>query len=238
VEHTRDAVARGFLTLWQPRRGYRFNLDSVLLGAWAVAHARPGLLLDAGAGCGVVGLYAAKALQRPVLLVERQAVMASLCAQNSTENLPGLANVVRADFGSLPLADRTVGTLMCNPPYLEPGSGRESPNEQRQLSLHAVHGGASHALREAERVLTDGGVFVCVVPVGVGSRLSSSALHLSHVLRLRPEEGAAPTRVLMAWERAGRPVHEEERTLHAAGGKFQPWLEDVLEGRVRALLSA
>ena len=58
---TRDSILRGALVLEQPRRGYRFTADPLLLAGFMSLHGRRprtgGLsLCDLGAGCGVLGL--------------------------------------------------------------------------------------------------------------------------------------------------------------------------------------
>ncbi|MBI5495845.1 MAG: methyltransferase [Deltaproteobacteria bacterium] len=235
MELTEDAICRGLLRLRQPRRGYRFNLDSVLLAAFGAAEARPGLLIDAGAGCGVVGLYLSAVLGRPALLVERQPVMAALAAQNAALNALKSVNVVRGDFRSIPVRDGSVGLLACNPPYLEPGSGRASPREQRLLSLHTVHGGIAEVVAEAGRVLAPGGVLACILPAAVASSLAVGALHLRRRMDLSPQPGGSVTRCLVLLAREPGPAVVEARAVHGAAARFAPWVEDILEGRARRL---
>lgn len=232
MELTRDTVCRGLLHVDQPRRGYRFNLDSVLLGAFAAAHAPPGLVVDAGAGCGVVGLYVAAVTGFPALLVERQAEMANLAAQNAARNGGGRA--VRGDFRMLPVANGSVATLVCNPPYLRAGSGRPSPRTQRLLSSQALHGGIEDVMAEAARVLAPGGVFACVLPATLADGLQGVALRRHRSVGLCPAAGRPPSRVLLAWNRGRGPATYEERVVHE-GSRFAPWLDDILEGRRRHL---
>ena len=69
-----DSIGRGALELEQPREGYRFNIDPVILADFAAARAvSPERIVDLGAGVGIVGLLLA--LRFPaarVLLVELQ----------------------------------------------------------------------------------------------------------------------------------------------------------------------
>src|SRR5258708_37146994 len=53
AEETLDSILGGALRLYQPRRGYRFSVEAVLLARFAAA--RPAArVLELGAGCGVV----------------------------------------------------------------------------------------------------------------------------------------------------------------------------------------
>ena len=56
LQLTRDTVYGGRLVLFQPKNGYRFSIDSLLLTRFACDGTRVSLSADLGAGCGVVGL--------------------------------------------------------------------------------------------------------------------------------------------------------------------------------------
>ena len=73
AEETLDTILGGALRLYQPRRGYRFSVEAVLLARFAAA--RPAArVLELGAGCGVVALiYAALARPREVVALEIKA---------------------------------------------------------------------------------------------------------------------------------------------------------------------
>src|SRR5437667_307452 len=63
AEETLDSILGGALRLYQPRRGYRFSVEAVLLARFAAA--RPAArVLELGAGCGVVALIYAAAAAR------------------------------------------------------------------------------------------------------------------------------------------------------------------------------
>src|SRR5262245_55763877 len=53
---TQDALFDGALTLFQPARGYRVNIDALLLAAFAARGRRARRAIDLGAGVGAVGL--------------------------------------------------------------------------------------------------------------------------------------------------------------------------------------
>src|SRR6202030_4401649 len=58
MAETLDSILGGALCLYQPRRGYRFSVEAVLLARFAAA--RPtARVLELGAGCGVVALIVA-----------------------------------------------------------------------------------------------------------------------------------------------------------------------------------
>src|SRR3954467_213209 len=79
-----DALFSGRLTLLQPRRGYRVNVDTLLLAAFAtVGRPRARRVVDLGAGVGALGLaYAFLGSAGRLDLVERDPVLARLSAEN------------------------------------------------------------------------------------------------------------------------------------------------------------
>ena len=91
---TDDAALGGRLRLLQPRRGHRFGHDAILLAA--ATPARTGdRIADLGAGVGTAGLaLAARVDGARVTLVEIDARLAALAAENAARN--GLAGRVDA----------------------------------------------------------------------------------------------------------------------------------------------
>ena len=53
-----DTILGGALSVVQPRDGYRFSVDSILLARFATARSRD-RVLELGAGCGVISLVIA-----------------------------------------------------------------------------------------------------------------------------------------------------------------------------------
>ena len=97
----------GRLTLEQPREGYRFSIDSVLL-AWWVDFETEDKIVDAGCGVGVVGLTLACCRgARDVTGVELQETLANLARGNAAANgasdrfsvLEADVRKLSADFG-------------------------------------------------------------------------------------------------------------------------------------------
>src|SRR5712691_6094235 len=91
---TEDAVLGGRLRLRQPKRGHRVGHDAILLAAACPARAGDAVV-DLGAGVGAAGLaLAARVGGTAVTLVEIDADLAALAAENAQCN--GLAARVRA----------------------------------------------------------------------------------------------------------------------------------------------
>ncbi len=129
VETTTDALFGGAVVLRQPRRGYRVNVDALLLAAFAVETRTYRLAVDLGAGVGAVALALgfSGSVKRLVLL-EREPELVALARGNLAANtLLGDAEVHDLDRSGLPPALRQRAELVvCNPPFFPPSSGTPS----------------------------------------------------------------------------------------------------------------
>lgn len=208
---TIDALFEGQLTLEQARKGYRFNVDSVLLSAFA--HSVVGDdVLDVGAGVGVVGLALARIhAERRVTLVERQESLVALAQSNRERNgLDARVEIIHADIRELPHRRHHYDGAVMNPPYFRPGAGRESPIHERALARHQAFGDL-HELIAATSKRVHAWAPVCVVyPArGLGEVLAAfDACQRRAVVvqAIQPHADAHPNLVLVA-ARQSR-VHE------------------------------
>src|SRR5258708_35176070 len=88
AEGAEDAVLGGKLRLKQPTGGHRFGHDAILLAAACPARAGE-RVVDLGAGVGAAGLGLALRGAGPhVVLVEIDAALAALAAENAQLNAP------------------------------------------------------------------------------------------------------------------------------------------------------
>jgi tRNA1Val (adenine37-N6)-methyltransferase len=134
---TRDTLYAGSLTLEQPARGYRFNVDSLLLADFA-GEKRATLCVDLGAGVGTVALalhHLGRA--RRVELVELDPDIAAIAGRNLA--LAGAPGDVHAHdvANGLPRALRQRADLVVsNPPFFDPAAHRPAsdPRAQRARS--------------------------------------------------------------------------------------------------------
>jgi len=129
AETTTDALFGGALGLRQPRRGYRVNVDALLLAAFAVETRSYRLAVDLGAGVGAVALALgfSGSVKRLVLL-EREPELVALARENLAANaLLGDAEEQDLERSGLPPALRQRAELVvCNPPFFPPSAGTPS----------------------------------------------------------------------------------------------------------------
>jgi len=159
-DETTDTILGGRLKLVQPKRGYRFSVDAILLGRFA--RCRPGeRVLELGAGCGVISIMIA-ALYRPasVTALELQPTLASMIKHNALLNGLDTVTAIETDLRArkIPhLAPACYDLIIANPPYRRVASGRQSPNPGRRLARDESGAALAEFLAAAARYARHGG---------------------------------------------------------------------------------
>jgi tRNA1Val (adenine37-N6)-methyltransferase len=120
---TTDTLLGGALKLLQPKTGYRVNVDSLLLVAFA-GDRRVERVVDLGAGVGALGLLALhRGIARRALLLEADPKLVQLARENLLRaGFEGEAREV--DLTTARLRDSAAPLVLCNPPYYPAHSHR------------------------------------------------------------------------------------------------------------------
>jgi tRNA1Val (adenine37-N6)-methyltransferase len=153
------------LKLIQAKRGYRFSLDPVLLCAFARA-AKGDMVADLGTGSGVVPLLlAARTGARKIIGVEIQPELADRARRSVLLNsLQNRIDILEGDLRELRgrLEPQAFEVVVANPPFRQPGTGRQAPINERAAARHELAGGLVDFLRAATYLLKEGGRFYIV----------------------------------------------------------------------------
>lgn len=152
--HSDDVCLGGRLCIRQSRTGYRFNFDSLLIAATA-NQLDPRVILDVGAGSGVIGLaLLCSQDDRRAIFVERQrGLFCHLTHNVAAAGLDARASVELADIRELADALPRVDVVVINPPYFRPGEGRTGPPGERQDARFQNHGSIDELLAAAAKPL-------------------------------------------------------------------------------------
>ncbi len=157
---TQNGIVFSDLILKQPSKGYRFNLDTVLL-ARIPKPKKHALVMDMGCGVGTVGLIAAKTHPHiKVVGVDDSEKMISLAEENAKINdLQKRCSFIKRDITkNLKLEKNgTFDAVYFNPPYYILGQGRPSPDPEKNHSKYAPTSFLKQALTNARRALKCGG---------------------------------------------------------------------------------
>ena len=162
------------LRILQPRRGYRYSVDALLLADFA----RPGpraKVLELGAGCGVISMLMARAFPGiEVKALEVQEALVRVARMNVSRNqLEERIEVVHGDLNHIEdyVDPGTFDYTVCNPPYRPLESGRLCKDAQEALARHEILATLEGILRAARYALRPGGRLAVVYPADRSARL-------------------------------------------------------------------
>jgi len=166
-EETVDEILSGRLKIRQSRRGYRFNLDSLILAHFTSAGAGS-MNLDMGCGNGIIALVLANRFpQTHWHGLEIQKGLATLARKNVEQN--GLDGQVIVDEGDAREYKRIYkphmfDNIVFNPPYRRMNSGRMNPLQEKAVARHEVSGSLAQFLTAAKYILKPKGRVFTIYP--------------------------------------------------------------------------
>ncbi len=235
---TLDSILGGALCLYQPRRGYRFSVEAVLLARFAAA--RPAArVLELGAGCGVVSLiFAALARPREVIAMEIQPELAALIPRNAALNELRMVRAVCADLRSRRAIDAARGgfdLVLANPPFRARQSGRESPLAGRRVARGEATARLEDFAAAAARHARHGGrvafVFAAARSGELISALHTHRLEPKRIRFVHPYAAASASTVLVEARKGGGVEVEVEAPLvmYDAPGVYSDAARALLE---------
>lgn len=227
---TQDDLKLFDLQLFQPRHGYRYSLDPLLLARFCAAVKRGGRIADLGAGCGIISLVLARINpEATVVAVENNPDMASLTERNIRHNgLGGRVSVLVDDVINLRgrCPDSTFDLVVSNPPFRSAGSGRISPRAGRDAARHETTAGLADFIAAAKYLVKPSGR-ICFIqlPSRLPEFMALAAGMKLSVLRVRMIHGnaASPATMFMAELAKGRrtaPVVEPPLFVRDMAGEY------------------
>ncbi|MGE5390679.1 MAG: tRNA1(Val) (adenine(37)-N6)-methyltransferase [Deltaproteobacteria bacterium] len=160
-----DDLILGGMKVIQPRRGYRFSLDAVLLAHFPVLDGVESAV-DLGSGGGVIPLIMSwRSPSLSVIGIELQAGMAERSMRTiSFNDLDGRIRIIPADIREIKTAlpPASAGLVVCNPPFWKKGEGHISNHPEEAIARHELEVEFKDICWAAAYLLKDGGHF-CVI---------------------------------------------------------------------------
>lgn len=189
-ELTLEELAEFDLQLFQPRHGYRYSLDALLLARFCGQTDAGGRVIDLGAGCGIISLLLARINPAAsVDAIENNPEMAAVVERNIRHNhLAGRVSVHAEDVINLkknyPVS--TFDLVVSNPPFRTPGSGKISPRTGRDAARHETTAGLADFIAAAKYLVKPSGR-ICFIqlPSRLPEFMALAAEMKLSVLRLR-----------------------------------------------------
>lgn len=247
IAHDETRLLDGRVICLQPKHGYRTAIDPVLLAAGV--NAKPGdRVLDVGSGTGAASLcLAARVDGLRITGLELQVEYAALARKSADQNKnKALIDFITGDLAELSTTRtlREFDHVMTNPPYVERGRGRTSPDQGKALATAESRLGLHEWLRQCVRMTKSRG---SVTVIHRADRLEHIVAALSGIvgeLTIYPfwphermnakRPGANASRVLVSGRKSvntpgklsqGLIVHKNEK------GDYTPEILAILEGK-------
>jgi|JI10StandDraft_1071094.scaffolds.fasta_scaffold00211_57 tRNA1Val (adenine37-N6)-methyltransferase len=200
------------------------STDSVILGAWS-SKRNYNRILDLGCGSGILGLMLAQENQSCEVVgidLSKDAVNISNLNFTKSEfrNAFHFAQGDFIDFTSLP--DPFFDLIISNPPYFikDLNASEQSKNLQRHFTLKKI----SDLVFNVSKLLTDKGLFLVVLPVGLESiwttELICNGLYPLDYLKIKHSNKSETSLVCVAYSRLSSSVGFEELVILDEEGNF------------------
>ncbi len=161
-----EGVIKGLRVL-QPREGYRYSVDALLLADFASPRPRA-RVLELGAGCGIISMLLARRYPGiQVKALEIQKPLAELAKANVSSNkLEDRIEIIHGDINRISemLPAGGFDYVVSNPPYRPPETGRLCKEAQEALARHEILTTLEGVLKAARYALKPGGKIALIYP--------------------------------------------------------------------------
>lgn len=164
---TLDSIVSPGFRFYQPRDGYRINIDTVILFDFARTHAK-GRVLEIGSAAGVVSLLLAKQAEvRQVTGIELDAGLHALALRNQRINNSGDKTVfINSDINDYKARFRpqSFDAVVTNPPFYRHGTGKASARRGVAAAHHDGSLTLDDTLKAARYLLKPKGLMIMLFP--------------------------------------------------------------------------
>jgi len=235
LQTTTDTFYHGKVIIKQPKRGYRFAVDSPILADFLPVSAAPAL--EIGCGTGVISLLALQQKKFPAVTgIEIQEPLYRLAVDNAMANgLGGRFQVIHGDFNRIYGGIASVRTIFCNPPFFKTGQGRVSVDPTIRLARFDITLTLSDLLRCSAVVMAARGKLCLIFPFVRQKELQAAAsthgLFPARMRLVQPFAEATPDRFLVQLQKTAKICREEKPlVIFQARGVYSPEMEKILSG--------
>lgn len=165
MTETLDTLSTGGIRILQPRKGYRYSLESLILPFFPHL-GKDDAIVELGAGAGVISMILARRCRAcRITAVEIQERLHTLLSRNLAQN--GLEDQVRpllADIRRIEehLDGGAFDLVCCNPPFRKARSGRINPDPEKAMARHEIALSLEDLVRSVDYLLKRRGRFVLI----------------------------------------------------------------------------
>ncbi len=232
MDFTIDSI--GKLKICQPKEGYRFSVDSIILANF-VNLKRIRKIADIGAGTGIISLILAQKYPHSLIkLIEIQQELAE-CAKKNIElnKLEGKLEIICADAKNFNETDYDL--VVSNPPFRRPGTGKMSPLDKKALARHELSLTVNDLAKIGSRILRHRGRLCMIhLPERLTEIIKTLSKHQLEVKRLRfihSKKDEEASMVLIEAVKGGRAYLKVEPPLfiYKESYKYSDEMEKIYE---------
>jgi len=167
ADETLDLFLDGKLQIIQKKKGYRFSVDTLLLGQF-VRIRKNERVIDLGTGCGILPLLLSQnGKANSFVGVEIQRSLVECAEKNVVLNhLEDRVSILKQDFRELKtiFPQGSFDVVLSNPPYREYQTGRINPSMDKAIARHEIKGKLEDLISIASYLLPPKGRCYLIFP--------------------------------------------------------------------------
>ncbi|MDE7125287.1 MAG: methyltransferase [Muribaculaceae bacterium] len=206
--------------------GLKVGTDAVLIGVWTNVNGLDdsSLVVDAGAGCGIISLIIAQRCQAKIEGVEIDHDACLDCEKNFTSSpWPERLNTCHSDFlDYYPTPSTGINLIISNPPFFS--TGIRAGQQARANARHEDRLPMNELIGHAARLLVTGGRLSMVIPTERENEIiwhsSLVGLTPSRLCRVRTTPKQPPKRLLIELTKGKAKYKEEILCIHDLSGTY------------------
>jgi tRNA1Val (adenine37-N6)-methyltransferase len=160
-----ELTSLGPLLFMQSKKGYRHNIDSVILANFVSMNLKgEEHILDVGSGDGVISVILKKYFpEAKITGIEIQQNLYNLSIQNSIQNNLEI-KFYNNDFFEHKFNRNSFQIILSNPPYYPLQSGRICKSEEKTVAKHEITFSLDKFLKKSKNLLTHNGSIFFIYP--------------------------------------------------------------------------
>ncbi len=238
MEKVLTPFLRGKISLYQPKEGYRFNIDSVLLADFVKVSNQNASLIDLGTGSGIIPILLK--LRYPNLKIsalEVQPFFYTLAKENFQKN----NLIVELTLGNVKdvknlYQGQSFDYVVSNPPYIKGEYNQK--NENLKIARSETLATLDDFVKAAKFLLKNKGKFFTVLPiyrfVEALETFEKNKLFLKRIRFIHPTNSEPATNVLLEVQKGVKKggeiieppvfIYEDPKVK-----KYTPYVENLLE---------
>lgn len=153
----------GSVIVYQPKKGFRFGIDSILLAHFLNLKPKD-LILEVGAGSGIISLIALKRFPySKIFALELENLFIECLKKTILENrVEERFFVIKGDIKNPPFNLGIFDVIFSNPPYFKSKAGRKSPYEIENIARRDVEFDLHEFFKNISLLLKNRGKFYLI----------------------------------------------------------------------------